>query len=159
MQDAKSVETELTDKAVEVLHAQELLENSEEFKRVMEQKAAIDEQLKSLKEELKENMLKYNILRITSPKGKDDWEITCSKAHSVAQDSTPLDEIDPQYITEKELNTDDLIIRDGKVFKREANTLLVKNMAALNVELPKGFVEKITPRISIKVNSKTVKIG
>lgn len=153
----QEVEQELTQQALAVFKAQSKLENNEAFKQFMLQKKAVDDMVADFKKNLKQAMVDNQITSLTSPNGKDDWRITCSIAHKIELDSeVNINDIDEEYIDEKELDMNTIVVKDGKVFEKIANTELVKNMCSLNLPLPNGFIDKTTPRISIRVNGKVI---
>lgn len=153
----QEVEQELTQQALAVFKAQSELENNEAFKQFMLQKKAVDDMVADFKKNLKQAMVDNQITSLTSPNGKDDWRITCSIAHRIELDSeVNINDIDEEYIDEKELDMNTIVVKDGKVFEKVANTELVKNMRSLNLPLPNGFIDKTTPRISIRVNGKVI---
>lgn len=153
----QEVEQELTQQALEVFKAQSELENNEAFKQFMLQKKAVDDMVADFKKNLKQAMVDNQITSLTSPNGKDDWRITCSVAHKIEADPTvKIDDVDEQYIDEKEVPMDNIVVKDGRVYEKTLNTELVKNMRSLNLPLPNGFIDKTTPRISIRVNGKAI---
>lgn len=99
-------------------------------------------------------MLELGMKSIVSPLGKEDWNISLSTATSIKCDN--LSVVDEQYVTKTELTTDDIIIEDGKIYQKAANTKLVKNLVDSGMSMPEGFTKVVTPRISIKVNGKAV---
>lgn len=153
----QEVEQELTQQALEVFKAQSELENNEAFKQFMLQKKAVDDMVADFKKNLKQAMVDNQITSLTSPNGKDDWRITCSVAHKIEADPTvKIDDVDEQYIDEKEVPMDNIVVKDGRVYEKTLNTEIVKNMRSLNLPLPNGFIDKTTARISIRVNGKAI---
>ena len=153
----QEVERELTQQALEVFKAQSELENNEAFKQFMLQKKAVDDMVSDFKKNLKQAMVDNQITSLTSPNGKDDWRITCSIAHKIEPDSeVNINHMGEEYVDEKELDMNTIVVKEGKVFEKVANTELVKNMRSLNLPLPKGFVDKEVARISIRVNGKAI---
>jgi len=114
----------------------------------------VDDQVAEAKKILKEKMLELGMKSIVSPLGKEDWNISLSTATSIKCDD--LSVVDEQYVTKTELTTDDIIIEDGKIYQKAANTKLVKNLVDSGMSMPEGFTKVVTPRISIKVNGKAV---
>lgn len=153
----EDVEKDLMSKAVALLDEERELTSNEAFKAFMLQKKALDDKVSEFKQELKRAMVENGIMSITSPNGKDDWNITCSVAHRIDDDSSVnVDDVDAHYVEEKELDMSNLIVKDGKVYQRVKNVALVKNERSLNMPLPKGFVDKEIPRVSIKVGGKAI---
>ena len=145
---------DLQESALKVLNEQKLLEKNEAFKAMMLEQKRISTQMEDLKKRLKEEMVKFGIKEIISPKGKEDWKISVSVAKSVS--ATDLDSIDDKYKLEEELDTSNIVVKNGSIYQIVANTKQVKNEIEIGMDLPKGFIVKNTPRISIKVDGKTV---
>ena len=153
----EQAEKELTEKALQIFQKENELENNEAFKQFMLQKKQLDDMLVDFKKELKKQMVENGITSLTSPKGKEDWSITCSEAHRVqADENVKVSDIDEKFVTKEPLDMDSVVIEDDKVYTLKPNVDLVKNLRALNTELPEGFVDKVTSRISIKVNGKAI---
>lgn len=153
----KDTEKDLMARAASLVEEEQALANNEAFKAFMLQKKSLDDKISEFKNELKRAMVENGIKSITSPKGKDDWSITCSVAHKIdGDDSVDIDDVDVHYIEEKEMDMSNIIVKGGKVYQRVKNIVLVKNERALNMPLPTGFVDKEIPRISIKVGGKAI---
>lgn len=145
---------ELEKYALQVMEAEKSLQQSEEFKAFLVKKKQVDDQVAEAKKILKDKMLELGMKSIVSPLGKEDWNITLSTATSIKCDD--LSAVDEQYITKTELDTDDIIVEDGKIYQKTGNTKLVKNLVDSGMSMPEGFSKVVTPRISIKVNGKAV---
>lgn len=129
------------------------LNSNEQFKAFIKATQELDEMKAKFKDYLKTQMLANDIKQLTSPNGKEDWQATLSKAHTVT--CKDMSEVSEDFIIEEEIP--DAIIRDGKVYKKTLNLKAVQELDKIGATIPKGFDIKITPRFSLKMNGKALK--
>lgn len=144
---------ELQQKAIAVIEAQRNLEKSQAFKKFMKELKHVEDLREDLRSYLKTEMVNQNIDEIVSPNGPSDWNIKLNHRHSAKV--TDLSLIPDEYFDEQEVEEREIVVHDGKVFKRIPNTQLAKNNMELGVNVS-GFELIDTPAIYIRVDGKAV---
>ena len=147
------VKEELQEKTLAVINAQKDLEKSEAFKQFMKEQKKVADLIADLKTTLKKEMVKQGIDEIISPDGPSDWVVKVIHKTTVKVSDTKA--IPEEYLEEKELGENEIVVHDGKVFQLIPNTTLAKNNMAFGVKIP-GFELQDIPAITIKVEGKAV---
>lgn len=145
---------ELSNMALQIVELENSLQASEEFRAFLVKQKEIADQVANIKQNLKDKMLEFGIKKIESPNGKDDWIVSLSTATTIKADDISV--IDDAFITLDEISGDEFVIQENRIYKKNPNTKLVKNLVDSGMALPDGFTKTITPRMSIKVNGKAV---
>lgn len=129
------------------------LNSNEQFKAFLKATQELDAMKTAFKDYLKQHMIEQDIKQLTSPNGKDDWQATLSKAHTVT--CNDMSEVEDDFIIEEEIT--DAIIRDGKAYRKVPNLKAVQELDKIGATMPSGFEVKITPRFSLKMGGKPLR--
>lgn len=139
---------ELLDKQIQLRNLEiELERRSELFKKQVELRNQLNQQIDEIKTRLKE----------TAPTGKvvkkvGDNEISVNIWTTLKVSEGNLADMPSEYITEDEIYN--VVERDGHYYQKHGNTTLVKNHIESGMDCPSGFIAKRGRAISIKFNGK-----
>lgn len=64
-------------------------------------------------------------------------------------------EVPEDYYTLNEVDEEQIVVQNGKIYQKDINQELVKNNLKLGVNIP-GYVLEQSPRVSIKINGETI---
>lgn len=129
------------------------INSNEQFRSFVETMQQLDQLKTEFKEYLKTQMVTNDIRQLTSPNGKEDWQASLTKAHTVT--CKDMSEVSDDFIIEEEIPN--AVIRDGKVYQKVPNVKAVQELDKIGATIPSGFDVKITPRFSLKMGGKPLR--
>ena len=128
------------------------LEQTEAVKSYLLKVKQHNENIESLKAQLKEYMIKSGQKSLTDATGQIKATISFPKTVEVED----ISKIEEQFFTLEPLDTSNLVFDGDDIYTKTPNTKLAKSYADIGT-IPNGFVKRdLTPRFSLKINGKTI---
>lgn len=113
-------------------------------------KKQVDKALPSIKKSIGNEMLQNNEKKRNIGDNIEINTVAVTKPKLVDETLVPED-----YYTTEELNQDNIIVEDGKIYQKVLNTELIKNSLKLGVNVA-GYVLEQNPRVTIKINGESI---
>lgn len=150
--DIKNIKENLGEQYNALVQQIEGMLKNDEFRNMLEQYKSLEKRMSETKEIIKDEMVKYNIKRIISPNGIDDWNLNLYQ--TVRPKIKNLNLVPDNYLIEKEEDMSFYRVKDGKIFKIELDSAKVKQAIKLGQDVPSGVEVNITNNLRVNMKEK-----